>query len=503
MRALACLLLLGLASVVAAEETHTESVTIWTPRGELFMEYKPPVAGTPARFTAHLTELTRFRAVVHATATLRLHKSGGPVIEGKADQAARPGIFQPSLTLPEAGDYSGELVVEGQDLSETFVLESVKAFKSGEHPPPEAEAEGGAEKISFLKEQQWKIPFKTVIAERKKLVHAIRAMGEIKDKPGHAAEITAPIDGRVASAPLVIGTAVKRGDVLVEIAPLPSQDIARPRLEQELVQAEAELTQAKSTLARTENLVSRGAMPSKELSSAQTAIVVAQSKVDAATQQKASYLSTQLRSGGAQSAQNFKVVSPIDGEVTRVHFTAERQVTRDRLLLEIDNLDRVWVELRVFEPDLPSIRGATGAVLTFPGFEKPFTLEELSGSIMHVGHHVEAASRTASVLLDIANPKHGFPIGGFVEADILTEKSGTYLAVPVDALMDDGNKYTIFVHTTGEEFEKREVTTGIKDRGWIAITQGLKSGERVVTTGAYEIKLSTTSGAIPEHGHSH
>ena len=77
MRALACLLLLGLASVVAAEETHTESVTIWTPRGELFMEYKPPVAGTPARFTAHLTELTRFRAVVHATATLRLHKSGG------------------------------------------------------------------------------------------------------------------------------------------------------------------------------------------------------------------------------------------------------------------------------------------------------------------------------------------------------------------------------------------------------------------------------------------
>lgn len=503
MRVLACLLFLALATVALAEESHTEAVTIWTAKGELFMEYKPPVAGKPARFTAHLTELNRFRAVVRAKATIRLHKGGGPVIEGTAEEAARPGIFQPTLTLPEAGDYTGELVVEGPDLTETFALESVKALKEGEQPPHEEEEDGGAEKISFLKEQQWKIPFKTVIAERKKLVHAIHALGEIKDKPGHAAEISAPVDGRIVSPPPAIGKPVKRGDVLVEIAQAPSQDVARPRLEQELVQAEAELAQAKTTLSRTEGLVSRGAMPAKELSAAKTAVVVAQSKVDAATAQKASFVATQYRGDGAPAAQSFKVVSPIDGEVTKVHFTAERLVTRDRLLIEIDNLDRVWVELRVFEPDLPAVHAATGAVFTFPGFEKPFTLEELDGKIQHVGHHLEVASRTAPVVFDIANPKHAFPIGGFAEADILTEKSGNFLAVPVEALMDEGNKITIFVHTSGEEFEKREVTTGIKDRGWVAITQGLKSGERVVTTGAYEIKLSTISGAIPEHGHSH
>jgi membrane fusion protein, heavy metal efflux system len=504
--AVAGVLLLACATGrVTASGDHpvTSSVTIWTEKGELFIEYQLPVAGKPARFTAHLTELNRFRAVVRATVTIRLHKGAGPVVEGKVDAPARPGIFQPVLTLPEPGEYTGEMIVSGPDLEDRFELESVKVIKEGEHPPHEDEEEGAGEKVSFLKEQQWKIPFRTVLAQRKKLVHSIHALGELKDRPGNAAEITAPVDGRIVSAAPIIGQEVKRGQVLVEIAPALSQDVARPRLDQELTQAEAELTQAKSTLSRTEGLVSRGAMPAKELSAAKTAVVVAESKVEAAKQQMQAFLATQQRSDGGPATNHFKVLSPIDGEVTKVEFTPNRHVTRDRLLLEIDNLSRVWVELRVFEPDLPAVREATSAVFTFPGFEKPFTLEELAGKLVHVGHHIEVGNRTAPVVFDIANPKHAFPIGGFAEADILTAKSGSYLAVPVEALMEDGNRTTIYVHTSGEEFEKREVTTGLKDRGWVAINEGVKTGERVVTTGAYEIKLSTISGAIPEHGHTH
>lgn len=494
----------GAPALASGDHPVTASVTLWTDKGELFLEYQLPVAGKPSRFTAHLTELVRFRAVVRATVALRLRKANGPVIEGKVDAAARPGIFQPSLTCPEPGEYSGELVVSGPDLEERFELESIKVLKEGEHPPHEEEEEAGTgEKVSFLKEQQWKIPFRTELAQRKKLVHSIHALGEIKDNPVHSAEITAPVDGRIVSAPPVIGQKVKRGQVLVEIAPAPSQDLARPRLDQELTQAQAELSQAKSTLARTEGLTSRGAMPAKELSAARTAVAIAESKVEAATLQKQSFLATQQRADGGPAANHFKVLAPIDGAVTRVHFTPDRLVTRDRLLVELDDLSRVWVELRVFEPDLPAVREATSAVFTFPGYEKPFALEDVAGRLVHVGTHIEVASRTAPVVFDIANPKHSFPIGGFAEADILTAKSGSYLAVPVEALMEEGNRTVVFVHTSGEEFEKREVTTGLKDRGWIAVTEGIKTGERVVTTGAYEIKLSTISGAIPEHGHTH
>ena len=58
-----------LSVLASGDHPVTASVTIWTDKGELFMEYVPPVVGKPARFTAHLTELAHFRAVVHASAT--------------------------------------------------------------------------------------------------------------------------------------------------------------------------------------------------------------------------------------------------------------------------------------------------------------------------------------------------------------------------------------------------------------------------------------------------
>jgi len=44
---------------------------------------------------------------------------------------------------------------------------------------------------------------------------------------------------------------------------------------------------------------------------------------------------------------------------------------------------------------------------------------------------------------------------------------------------------------------------GIRANGWTEVLEGLATGERVVTKGAYEIKLASSSGAVPAHGHAH
>lgn len=496
MRVALFLLLAGSAWAAA-----TRSVTLWTARGELFMEYQVPVAGKPARFTAHLTELTGFRAVEKATVTLRLAK-GGTKIEGKVDGPARPGIFQPVVTPPEAGDYTGELVVAGADLNESFALRSVHVVKDGEALPAEEEAPGDA--ISFLKEQQWKIPFRTVLVAERKLVHAIHALGLVKHKPGLSVDVSAPVDGRVASAPPEVGQQVAAGQLLVEIAPFLSGEVDRPHLDQELAQATAEDAKARADLERVSSLVAKGLMPEKELAAARTAMTIAESKIASARQHRQTYLSVQqTETSLTTKAQHFQVKAPIAGEISRVEIARDELVTRDKRLLEIDDPTRVRVELKVFEPDLDEARDATGAVFTFLSSRTPRTLEELGGKLVHVGHHIEPESRTAPVVFEIDNPGARIPFGAFVEADILTRRSGSYLAVPLDAVMDDQGKSVVYVHVEGESFEKREIVTGVQDRGWVAVTSGLKAGERVVTTGAYQIKLSTLSGAIPEHGHSH
>ena len=77
------------------------------------------------------------------------------------------------------------------------------------------------------------------------------------------------------------------------------------------------------------------------------------------------------------------------------------------------------------------------------------------------------------------------------------------LAIPSSALIEDGGKKIVFVQTEGETFARRVVRTGIRSKGLVEVLGGVAAGERVVTKGAYEVRLAAASGAIPKHGHVH
>jgi multidrug efflux pump subunit AcrA (membrane-fusion protein) len=78
-----------------------------------------------------------------------------------------------------------------------------------------------------------------------------------------------------------------------------------------------------------------------------------------------------------------------------------------------------------------------------------------------------------------------------------------WVAVPESALVEEGDQLVAFVQVSGETFEKRELKVGIRDSGFVQVLEGIKAGERVVTKGAYAIRLSSISGVIPAHGHAH
>ena len=61
----------------AEHEPHAESVTNWTAKTELFMEYSPLVAGQTSRFAIHLTRLDNFRALAKGTVEVRLIGNAG------------------------------------------------------------------------------------------------------------------------------------------------------------------------------------------------------------------------------------------------------------------------------------------------------------------------------------------------------------------------------------------------------------------------------------------
>ncbi len=84
-------------------------------------------------------------------------------------------------------------------------------------------------------------------------------------------------------------------------------------------------------------------------------------------------------------------------------------------------------------------------------------------------------------------------------------KSGTKptLVIPSSALLEEKGVFYAYVQTQGESFQKRELKTGASDGKNVQVISGIAEGERVVTKGAYQIKLSAASGTLPAHGHEH
>jgi hypothetical protein len=55
----------------------------------------------------------------------------------------------------------------------------------------------------------------------------------------------------------------------------------------------------------------------------------------------------------------------------------------------------------------------------------------------------------------------------------------------------------------GESFRRRELELGVGDSGFVEVKSGVKLGERVITKGAYAVKLAAQSPASFGAGHGH
>ena len=106
-------------------------------------------------------------------------------------------------------------------------------------------------------------------------------------------------------------------------------------------------------------------------------------------------------------------------------------------------------------------------------------------------------------ILGESTSKRLVAVGQSVFIRLYTSATVKATAVPASALVDDGGRPVVFVQVAGELFERRPVRLGTQDADYLQVVDGLKPGERVVTQGAYLIRLAALSPQIPAHGHVH
>lgn len=469
--------------------------THYTSATELFVEFPPLVAGQASTFAAHVTRLADYQPLTSGTLNVLLSEGDRLVARFRVQAPARPGIFTPAVTPRQAGDYQLTLVVTDGDLEARHELGRVTVFpNAGDVIVDQAEPEGD---IAYLKEQQWSGAFATEVAKPRPLRRSVPGFGTILPPADASAEVRAPAEGYLAAGRLIrAGDAVAAGDTLGVIVPRLGEGTDVGELNVALERARSQRTLAARDVERLQGLVEQGAVPERRLIEARQALEVADAELRAARARLEQY---QRASGEAGIA----LRAPVAGVVVSSSARPGAYVRQGERLFLLSAPERRWLEVRVPERFAGSIGDATGAWFDLAG-KGSVALDDSSGArVVQTDITIEPTTRTAGVTVGYPTGLVPQPIGARFAAHVFTEPPTPRLAVPRAAVIDDGGRSVVYVQTGGETFTRRPVSLGIVDGSWVQVNTGVAVGERVVSEGAYLVKLAAVGGEEIGHGHAH
>ena len=108
-----------------------------------------------------------------------------------------------------------------------------------------------------------------------------------------------------------------------------------------------------------------------------------------------------------------------------------------------------------------------------------------------------------SVVFELPNPDGLFRVGMFADVYLQTRVTTEAVSLPEKAILMDNGRPICFVLINGETFQRRELELGVRDSGYGELISGVENVERVVTKGAYLIKMAALSPESFSHGHAH
>ncbi len=489
------------AAETMAEHGHdhgpgAEKLTHFTERTELFVEFPPLVVGEKSAFAAHLTTLANFKALTAAKVTVRLTGGGEPDEIFSVDGPAQPGIFRLEATPRHAGERELAIDVATPEFSVTHELGPVTVHpdrKAAEAAAPAYEDEG----IAFTKEQQWKVDFATAEVVQRPIRAAVNATGVVRARPDGEALLTASAAGQIQPAGAFprLGQAVGKGQLLAYLVPRlgGETDLASLRASADKARVGHDLAQQE--LARMESLFKDEAVPEKRVQAARAAAAAARAELAAAQQRLGQY-------GGAGGG--IPLRAPVAGTLADVRVSPGTFAPEGAMLFHIADRSRLWLELRVPESDAARLSSPTGAAFRVAGTDAVTEIVAgRNGKLVAVGGVVDATTRTVPVVFEFAAPDVQLPIGMAVQAQVFAGGVQEAIAIPASSVLDEGGMSVVFVMTSGESFERRHVRLGTRDGNWVEVLDGLTPGSRVVSRGAYLVKLAATGTAQIGHGHAH
>jgi len=312
----------------------------------------------------------------------------------------------------------------------------------GEEPKERAKVELPVQKVTVAEVQLSPV------------TNQIEVLGTVASK--FKAEISTKVSGTISSMPVVLGSEVRRGDMLLEIS--------AGEIDARLRRAQAQVQQARRNLDREKKLLAKNAATPETVKSLEETLTIAEASYDE-----------------AQTMQGYtRITAPFDGRVTRKMANRGDLATPGKPLLDIEDEKQLQVLAEIPEAMIIQVKQGDKLPVRLPSANLT-----IMGTVAEVAPTANPATRSGPIKLDIEAHPDLRP-GQFARV-VLSRKNTDTLTVPGKALVMHGQMEQMFV-IDGNVARLRLVRTGSRLDDAIEVLSGLARGERVVIQGQSQLQ---------------
>jgi cobalt-zinc-cadmium efflux system membrane fusion protein len=327
--------------------------------------------------------------------------------------------------------------------------------------------------------------------------------GQIVPNEDRTARLGAPARGRVIAVRVRPGDRVSRGDVLVTMqsaeAGMAQADVWKA--EAELVSKKAQAVYAASARARAERLLALKAIPQQDYEraiaddeQARASLSQAQSEV-----RRARSTASVLDANTSVSASGeIALRSPLTGVVLARTAIPGTVVEAGAPLAVVTDPSSLWVAIAAPETMAGLFTRGGRLRLTVPAYPA----DTFAARVEAVSAGLDPDTRTLSIRAVTSDAKGKLKAEMLASVEVQGGRSLLAAVIPEDAVQIVAGVPTVFVVETdakgGARFSRRTVELGARGNGRVAVINGLRAGDLVVTQGAFAVKAEFQKGAMPK-----
>jgi multidrug efflux pump subunit AcrA (membrane-fusion protein) len=334
-------------------------------------------------------------------------------------------------------------------------------------------------------------PVKKIYVERGQRVHAGELLAVLENSDLTAAALDN--QGAFEAAQASYNTATK--------AQVPEDAL---KAESDFAQAKANLDLAQSIVTARKQLFAQGAIPGRDLDTAQAALVEAQAAYDAAQkhldsmrnvtreaalkQAQGDLTSAEGKLKGAQAQVSYSEIrSPIDGYVTDRPVFAGETAQAGTPLITVMETATLLAKTHIAQAQAQMLKIGADAEIHAPGVSNA-----IPAKISMISPALDAGSTTVEVWLKIDNKSGTLKAGTPVKVSMPGRTVTDAMKIPVAAVMsaDDGSKFVMVINDKSKA-QKMKVNLGVTDGTDVQILGGIDSTDQVITGGGYGLDPGT------------